>query len=197
LYLQQEAMENTNAIAQLGSPDETIMNQIYIIREQKVMIDKDLAILYGVETRVLKQAIKRNIDRFPKDFMFELSAEEANSLVLQAELSDLKVLGGAKPLVFTEQGVAMLSSILNSATAIKVNIQILRIFVKMRHLLTDQLSIRLEIAEIKDKLQHQDKKQDNQNKNIEIIFQYLDELQNKLDVIEKPNKKIGFKPEWV
>lgn len=189
-------MESTSTTDPIGHPDDMIMNQIYIIRDQKVMIDKDLAILYGVETRVLKQAIKRNIDRFPHDFMFELSVEEANSLIIQADLSDIKVLGGAKPLVFTEQGVAMLSSILNSTTAIKVNIQILRIFVKMRHLLTDQLSIRLEIAEIKDKLQYQDKKQDSQNKNIEIIFQYLDELQSRLVEIDKPQKKIGFKPEW-
>ncbi len=189
-------MESTNSIDQLGHPDDVIMNQIYIIREQKVMIDKDLAILYGVETRVLKQAIKRNIARFPKDFMFELTTDEANSLVSQADLTDIKVLGGAKPLVFTEQGVAMLSSILNSATAIKVNIQILRIFVKMRHVLVDQLAIRLEIAEIKDKLQRQDKKQDSQNKNIEVIFQYLDELQDKIVEIDKPQNKIGFKPEW-
>src|SRR6478752_2156236 len=107
-------MENTQLANQLVIQDEIIMNQIYIIREQKVMIDKDLAILYGVETRVLKQAIKRNIDRFPKDFMFELTSEEANDLIIQAEFSDVKVFGGAKPLVFTEQGVAMLSSILNS-----------------------------------------------------------------------------------
>jgi len=172
-------MKNTNSKDIIATNDNIIMNQIYIIREQKVMVDKDLAVLYGVETRVLKQAIKRNLDRFPKDFMFELSAEEANLLILQAELTDLKVFGGAKPLVFTEQGVAMLSSILNSKTAIQVNIQIIRIFVKMRHLLTDQLSIRLEIAEIKDKLEQQNKKQDNQNKNIEIIFQYLDEIKTR------------------
>ena len=162
-------MENSNLINLLPVSDDIIMNQIYIIREQKVMIDKDLAILYGVETRVLKQAIKRNLDRFPKDFMFELSTEEANS---------------------------MLSSILNSPIAIQVNIHIIRIFVKMRHLLTDQLSVRLEIADIKDKLLHQDKKQDSQNKNIEIIFQYLDELQNRLVAIDKPKKKIGFKHDW-
>lgn len=186
-------MEN---IHQLVVQDEIIMNQIYIIREQKVMIDKDLAILYGVETRVLKQAIKRNIDRFPKDFMFELSSDEVNSLLAQAEFSDVKVFGGAKPLVFTEQGVAMLSSILNSPIAIQVNIQIIRIFVRMRHVLTDQLSVRLEIAEIRDKLQYQGKKQDNQNKNIEIIFQYLDELQNKVEKIDKPQNRIGFKPQW-
>lgn len=189
-------MENTQLTHQLLMPDDTIMNQIYIIREQKVMIDKDLAILYGVETRVLKQAIKRNIDRFPKDFMFELNSDEANFLIAEAEFSDIKVFGGAKLLVFTEQGVAMLSSILNSPIAIQVNIQIIRIFVKMRHVLTDQLSIRLEIADIKDKIQHQDKKQESQNKNIEIIFRYLDELQNKLIEIDKPQNKIGFKPEW-
>jgi len=189
-------MKIPNSIDQLYLPDEIIMNQIYIIREQKVMIDKDLAKLYGVETRVLKQAIKRNIDRFPADFMFQLNLEETNSLLSQASLSDTKVFGGAKPLVFTEQGVAMLSSILNSPLAIQVNIQIIRIFVKMRHLLTDQLSIRLEISEIRDKLQLHDKKHVSQNKNIDIIFQYLDELQNKSLVIANQSKKIGFKPDW-
>lgn len=189
-------MENAHFNHQLVLQDEMIMNQIYIIREQKVMIDRDLTVLYGVETRVLKQAIKRNIGRFPKDFMFELSKEEVNSLIDQTEFSDLKIFGGAKPLVFTEQGVAMLSSILNSQIAIQVNIQIIRIFVKMRHVLTEQLSIRLEIAEIRDKIQHQNKKQDNQNKNIEVIFQYLDELQDKVIEIDKPQNKIGFKPEW-
>lgn len=186
-------MENSN---QLTLPDERIMDQIYIIREQKVMLDKDLATLYGVETRVLKQAIKRNIDRFPIDFMFELNAEETKMLLVQAALQDAKAFGGAKPLVFTEQGVAMLSSILNSPTAIQANIQIIRIFVKMRHVLTDQLSIRLEIAEIKDKIQNQDKNQQSQNKNIEILFQYLDELQIKVLETNKQHNKIGFKTEW-
>jgi len=176
--------------------EEIITSQIYIIREQKVMIDKDLAILYGVQTRVLKQAIKRNVERFPNDFMFQLNPEETKGLLIQADLSDLKVFGGASPLVFTEQGVAMLSSIINSPTAIQVNIQIIRIFVKMRHILTDQLSIRLEISEIKDKLNCQNIKQDNQNKNIEVIFQYLDELQNKIEVTVPQKKEIGFKPNW-
>ncbi|MES2417240.1 MAG: ORF6N domain-containing protein [Bacteroidota bacterium] len=188
-------MANISLPNQLPLPDEMIMNQIYIIREQKVMTDKDLARLYGVETRVLKQAVKRNIDRFPRDFMFELNPDEVNSLLPQIGLSGPKVFGGASPFVFTEQGVAMLSSILNSPIAIQVNIQIIRIFVKMRHLSTDQLSMRLEIAEIKQKLHHQDKKQDHQNQNIAVLFQYLDELQNKKPAA-KPIKKIGYKPNW-
>lgn len=189
-------MENTKLSNQIEASEEMIINQIYVIREQKVMIDKDLAILYQVETRVLKQAVKRNIDRFPKDFMFELDTEETNAIILQTEHQDLKVFGGAKPLAFTEQGVAMLSSILNSAIAIQVNINIIRIFVKMRHVLTDQLSIRLELAEIKEKLQQQGRKQHSQNQNIEIIFRYLDELQDKFESVEEPKKKIGFKPDW-
>ena len=105
-------------------PDELVMNKIYLIREQKVMLDSDLAELYGTETKVLKQAVKRNIDRFPDDFMFELTQQEFESLRSQFVTSK-NGRGGARylPMAFTEQGVAMLSSVLNSETAIRVNIR--------------------------------------------------------------------------
>ncbi|HLG41470.1 MAG TPA: ORF6N domain-containing protein [Chitinophagaceae bacterium] len=117
-------------------PDELVMSKIYLIRGQKVMLDSDLAELYGTETKVLNQSVKRNIDRFPGDFMFELTREEFEFLRSQIVTSKTGR-GGARylPMAFTEQGVAMLSSVLNSETAIRVNIQIIRIFTRMREML--------------------------------------------------------------
>lgn len=124
--------------------DELVINKIYLIREQKVMLDSDLAELYGTETKILKQAVKRNIERFPDDFMFELSLPEFESLRSQFVTSKAGR-GGARylPMAFTEQGVAMLSSVLNSETAIRVNIQIIRVFTKMRELLSTHKDILL------------------------------------------------------
>jgi len=137
-----------------------------------------------VETKVLKQAVRRNIERFPEDFMFELSNQEFTILRSQITTSSW---GGNRyvPMVFTEQGVAMLSSVLNSAYAIMVNIQIIRVFTKVRELLVDNLSIRLDIEEIRKQLSNHDK-------NIELVFSYLDELIEKHDN-PKPRKAIGFK----
>ena len=164
--------------------DEIISSKIYIIRQQKVMLDNDLAELYVVETKQLKRQVRRNIERFPEDFMFELTQQEAENLRSQFGTSSW---GGTRysPMAFTEQGVAMLSSVLNSPTSIKVNIQIIRVFTKIRELLTDTLSIKLEIEEIKKKLS-------NQSKNIELVFNYLDELIDKKENSE-PRKEIGFK----
>ena len=165
-------------------PDDVVMNRIYFIRDSKVMLDKDLAELYGVLTGNLNKAVKRNIKRFPDDFMFRLTDKEFENLIFQFGTSSW---GGTRslPFAFTEQGVAMLSGILHSDRAINVNIQIMRIFTKVRQMLTDNLSVKLEIEEIKKKLKNQDK-------NIEIVFNYLDEL------IEKqenpiPRKQIGYK----
>jgi hypothetical protein len=119
--------------------EELILNKIYLIRGQKVMIDRDLAEMYGVETRVLNQAIRRNQKRFPSDFMFLMTSEELMNWKSQNVISKKEKMGLRKlPNVFTEQGVAMLSSILNSETAIEVNIQIIRIFTRIRQMLTDQ-----------------------------------------------------------
>lgn len=189
-------MKTIPTALQIHLSEEAIRDHIYVIRNQRVMMDRDLAKLYRVETRMLKQAIKRNIDRFPPDFMFELRAEELNATIHEAKPVDLKKFGGARPFVFTEQGVAMLSSILNSPLAIEVNIQIIRIFVKIRHVVADQLTIRQEITEIREKLGIQDKKQEHQQINIELIFKYLDELQSKIGIIEPDPPKIGYKPQW-
>ncbi len=163
--------------------DELVMNQIYVIRGHKVMLDRDLAALYGVETKVLKQAVRRNSIRFPDDFMFELTKVEFQSLRSQFVTSN-EGRGGARyvPMVFTEQGVAMLSGVLNSDRAIMVNIQIMRVFTRIRQMLTDNTELRLEIAEIKNAVDKISKKQDGQGKNIELIFEYIDRLQEKAEL---------------
>ena len=165
-------------------PNEIISNKIYLIREVKVMLDKDLAELYGVTTGNLNKAVKRNIKRFPDDFLFQLKQEEFDILLFQFGIASW---GGTRilPYAFTEQGVAMLSGILNSERAINVNIQIMRIFTKIRLMFTDTLSLKLDIEGIKKKLQNQDK-------NIELVFSYLDELITKQENIT-PHKKIGYK----
>ena len=169
---------------QITIPDEIITSKLYLIRDQKVMLDWDLAELYQVQTKQLKRQVRRNAERFPEDFMFELSIEESDNLRSQFGTSSW---GGSRyiPMVFTEQGVAMLSSVLNSSRAIAVNIRIIRVFTKIREILTDNLNIKLEIEEIKKKLS-------NQNKNIELVFNYLDELIDKKDN-PKPISKIGYK----
>ena len=164
--------------------EETISNTIYYIRNQKVMLDRDLATLYGIETRVLKQAVRRNITRFPEDFMFELSKEEFQNLTSQIVTSSW---GGNRkpPFAFTEHGILMLSSVLNSEKAIQTNIQIMRIFSKVRQMLLDTTEMKLDIVQIQKKLE-------NQGKNIELIFSYLDELTEKKEDL-KPRTKIGYK----
>jgi len=175
---------SNNKEDKLTLPDEMIMSKIYFIRDLKVMLDKDLAELYGVLTGNLNKAVKRNIKRFPNDFMFQLTKKEFENLKFQFGISSW---GGTRslPYAFTEQGVAMLSGILNSDRAISVNIQIMQIFTKIRKILTDNLSVKLEIEEIKKKLENQDK-------NIELVFSYLDELIEK-QVNPPPRKRIGFK----
>ena len=113
-------------------PSEHIEHKIFLLRENPVILDRDLAVLYEVETRVLKQSVKRNIIRFPQDFMFELIEDEMDYLVSQSVIPSKKYFGGAKPYAFTEQGVAMLSSVLNSQAAIEVSIKIMKAFVQMR-----------------------------------------------------------------
>jgi len=165
-------------------PDEIIMNKIFYIRDQKVMLDSDLAELYGVETRRLNEQVARNIDRFPEDFMFRLTEKEFESLLSQIATSKR---GGRRtlPYVFTEHGVLMLSSVLNSKQAIQVNIQVMRIFIRIRQMFIDNTQLHLEIEKIKTKL-------DNHSKNMEVVFRCLDELLEKKEET-KPRKRIGFK----
>lgn len=130
---------------------EIIHNKIHVIRDQKVMLDFDLAALYEIETRVLKQAVKRNLNRFPEDFMFELTADEIEKMVSQFVIPSKSKLGGSKPFAFTEQGVAMLSSVLNSKKAIEVNIAIMRTFVVLRNSILSLEEISKRILEVEKK----------------------------------------------
>lgn len=160
---------------------EIITNKIHFIRNQKVMLDYDLALLYEIETRVLKQAVKRNINRFPDDFMFELSETEIESLVSQFVIPSKSKFGGSKPFAFTEQGIAMLSSILNSEKAIKINIAIMRTFVLLRNsiLSLDEISKKIEDIE----------------KQLPDIYKILNFLMDKTQqsTTTKDRPKIGYK----
>ena len=164
--------------------EETISDKIYFIRNQKVMLDRDLALLYGIENKRLNEQVKRNISRFPEDFMFQLSQIEFQNLKSQIATSSW---GGSRklPFAFTEHGVLMLSSILNSDKAIQTNIQIMRIFTKVRQMLLDTTDLKIDIMQIQKKLENHDK-------NIELVFSYLDELNDKKENT-KPRTKIGYK----
>ena len=150
--------------------NEEINSKIYSVRGTQVMLDRDLAKLYQVENRVLKQAVKRNIERFPSDFLFVLSNDEIDFLVSHGVIPSKKHLGGAKPYAFTEQGVASLSSILNSQIAIEINISILRAFVNMRKFLQNKGSIFQRVSQIEQKLLSYDD-------NFEKIFNAIEQKQ--------------------
>lgn len=164
--------------------EEIISNKIYYIRNQKVMLDRDLALLYGIETKRLKEQVKRNRNRFPNDFMFELNKIEFENWRSQIATSNSEKMGlRYAPMAFTEHGILMLSSILNSDKAIQTNIQIMRIFTKVRQMLLDTTEIKVDILQIQKKLENHDK-------NIELVFSYLDELTEKK---ENERVKIGYK----
>jgi len=165
--------------------EQKILNRIYVVRGEKVMLDKDLADMYGVETKVFNQSVKRNIDRFPKDFMFALSAKEWDNLRSQFVTSSW---GGQRyrPRVFTEQGVAMLSSILNSKTAIEVNIRIIRVFTKMRQFALTHKEILVQLNKLEKEVK-------GNTKDIVNIFCVLKELIEKQKLPLTPKRKIGFR----
>lgn len=183
-------------------PIELIENKIFIIRGQKVMLDRDLAQLYEVETKRLNEAVKRNSERFPEDFMFQLTKEEFQNLISQNVISNLKFhfgtsslrsqfatskRGGQRylPYAFTEHGVAMLSSVLKSKRAIAINIQIIRIFNKLRHMAIEHKDLRDELIELKNAFIKYAREN---NLELEEIYKQLDYLKD----ITKPTK-IGFK----
>jgi len=171
-------------------PHQKIINKIHFIRSEKVMLDSDLAELYQVETKVLNQAVKRNNGRFPEDFMFQLTEDEWKNLKSQNVTS--KERGGKRklPYVFTEQGVAMLSGVLNSKVAINVNIQIIRVFTQMRKILMTHKDILVKLEEIEKKFLKQDAHNKKIENEIQMIFQALKKL---LSPAQKPHKKIGYK----
>ena len=160
-------------------PTERILKKIYFIRGIKVMLDRDLAELYGVETSQLKRQVRRNIKRFPDDFMFELTREEFNNLRCQIDISNW---GGTRymPMAFTEQGVAMISSVLHSDRAVQVNIQIMRVFTELRKMLSKHEELKIKI----------DKMESKYDKKFRIVFDVIKKL---LSEEQKPTRKIGFK----
>ncbi|MFC1730385.1 ORF6N domain-containing protein [candidate division KSB1 bacterium] len=162
-------------------PQQIIEQKIFLIRSQKVMIDSDLAELYGVKTKVMLQAVKRNSDRFPEDFMIQLSKEEYDNLRSQFVTSKH---GGRRymPYVFTEQGVAMLSSVLKSDRAIQVNIAIMRAFVKIREMLSTHKKLAVKLHELEQRLEKHDEE-------IHTVFEAIRQL---MAPSEKPKKKMGF-----
>jgi hypothetical protein len=171
--------------------DETVINKIYQIRGKKVMLDRDLAEMYGVETSQLKRQVKRNIDRFPDDFMFEMNKEEFQNWRSQFGISKEDKMGlRYAPFCFTEQGVAMLSSVLNSKTAIDVNIQIIRIFTRIREVLLTHKDVLIKLEQLEKGLLKQDEKMNKHEEEIQIIFTALKQL---LNPPEQPRKRIGYK----
>jgi len=172
-------------------PEEVIISKIYLIRGQKVMLDRDLAEFYGVETKVLKQAVKRNMERFPEDFMFEMTKEEFENWRSQFVTSKSDSMGlRYAPFCFTNIGVPQLSTVLKSKKAIMINLQIMRVFNKMMIMLTTHKELLLEINKIKNKFI------DHDNKFI-LIFEYLKQFEEaKRQQLEHANRKrIGFKKE--
>lgn len=163
-------------------PDEIVMDKIFLIRGKKVMLDRDLAALFGVQTKVFNQAVTRNNKRFPEDFMFRLSKEEFKDLRSQFVTSNS---GGTRynPRAFTEQGVAMLSGVLSSDKAIKVNIQIIRVFTRMREMLLTHKDLLLKIEQFEKHMDHQDQ-------SIKQLYHYLKQLIKEKD---NPRNQIGFK----
>ena len=164
-------------------PNEVITNKIYLVRGKTVMLDRDLAELYDVKNIRLREQVKRNIQKFPKHFMFRLTEAETDFMVSQNAIPSKKHLAGSLPYVFTEHGILQLANVLTGERATQMSIRIIEVFVQMREALADNL--KLEIEKIKKKL-------NNQSKNIELVFSYLDELVEKKEN-PKPRNKIGYK----
>ena len=157
-------------------PIERIASKIYLIREIKVMLDRDLAELYGVETKRLKEQVRRNIERFPEDFMFELAKEELNNWRSQFATSNQDIMGlRIPPFAFSEHGVLMLSSVLKSERAVQVNIQIMRTFTKLRQMLSTH-------EDLKRKIESMEKKYDEQ---FQIVFEAIKQLLSEEDIPKK------------
>jgi len=164
-------------------PDQVVMSKIYFVRDRKVMLDRDLAELYGVETKYLKRQVRRQIRRFPADFMFQFTQRELKDWRCQFGTSNSDVMGlRYPPFAFTEQGVAMLSGVINSDRAILVNIQIMRIFTKMREMLLTHKDLLLKVEQIESKVTSQDDR-------IKLLFEYLKKL---VDGNGKNRRQIGY-----
>ena len=149
--------------------DENIISKIYLVRDKKVMLDRDLAEIYGVETRRLNEQVKRNIERFPDHFMFTLTEEEVDAMVSQNAIPSKQVLGGSLPKAFTEHGVLMLANVLRSEQAIKMSIRLIEVFVKIREMMLTNKDILLKLEGIEKSVNEHDE-------NIQVIFEALRQL---------------------
>jgi hypothetical protein len=161
-------------------PLDTIESKILFIRGQKIMLSAHLSELYNVETRVLNQAVKRNLKRFPKDFMFQLNNAETEKLVSQNVIPHKKYFGGSLPYAFTEQGIAMLSGVLNSDRAVRVNVEVMRAFVRLRKMLVSNTALARKLKALEEKCDEQFK----------VVFEAIYQLMD--TSVKKKNRKIGF-----
>ena len=168
----------------IAIPDEVVMNKIYLIRGHKVMLDRDLAELYGVKSIRLREQVKRNHERFPENFMFQLNEKEVENMVSHFAIPSKQHLGGSLPYAFTEHGVLMLANVLKSEQAITMSIRIIEIFVRLREVLLTHKDILLKLEKLERKAVQNDS-------DIKLIFKYLREL---LNPPTEPIRKIGFKP---
>ena len=189
------AESNTSASDQLVAPLQTLIGgRIMVLREQRVMLDADLAELYGVQTKVLVQAVKRNLSRVPADFMFQLSSDEFKTLRSQTVTSK-NARGGRRsaPYAFTEQGVAMLSSVLNSPRAIGVNIEIMRTFVRVRELAATHSELAKRLSELEEKTELVSMQHDTFSRNTRNqLKQVFDALRELMTPPNPPKRPIGF-----
>ena len=195
---------NDEIIIKANADIEVIKHRIYEVRGLRVMLDRDLAELYNVETRALNQAVRRNIDRFPEDFMFVMTADEMNAWKSQIVMSNSIRMGMRRPpVVFTELGIAMLSSVLRSETAIQVNINIMRAFVAIRHAIGAWQGVNLKVEQLSHKVDNLNARVDEilheQNENNMEMAMQIGALNDALDQLREkpstPRKRIGFKQE--
>jgi len=168
--------------------NEIILGKIYLIRDQKVMLDRDLAELFDIKAIRLREKVKRNMNRFPGNFMFQLSNEEANYLVSQNAIPSIKHLGGSLPYVFTEHGVLMLANVIRSQRAILLSIRIIEIFVKVREIVMSNKVFYNKLERIESKIVDHDKK-------LVLVFKYLKQLEQTKEEEKKlrDRKRIGYK----
>jgi len=171
---------------QIVIPEEIVMSKIYEIRGKRVMLDRDLAELYDVKAIRLREQVKRNSEKFPGHFMFQLTNEEVETIVSHFAIPSKQHLGGALPYVFTEHGLLQLANVLKSGRATQMSIKIIDVFVRMREMLLTQKDLLMEMEEIRKKVSGQDEK-------IELIFNYLKQF---IKEKEKPRKKIGYSIHW-
>lgn len=193
---------NDEIIIKANADIEVIKHRIYEVRGLRVMLDRDLAELYNVETRALNQAVRRNIDRFPEDFMFVMTDDEMNAWKSQIVMSNSIRMGMRRPpVVFTELGIAMLSSVLRSETAIQVNINIMRAFVAIRHAIGAWQGVNLKVEQLEHKVDNLNARVDEilheQNENNMEMAVQINALNDALDQLREkpstPRKRIGFK----